>query len=299
MDLGCHHSRVLIHSGNWWNMPPERRTTEALAAGVAAISNVLSEGTSLSGVMSINEQPLGGDTPYWLSGSTSVESCARRSLQNAHDALQRLGGDLPVYCTLPVTEDVDIAAFFGEALDAGHTHFAVGASEFLRSPKYLMRGVECLFRALHQIRETVGDAPLHVSGTSAYLLLPFLAACGATSADGSSSVTSALAYGSVVNVAGVTLRANQLATPRGDRWLAGPECGCPVCAGKSRTERASALSGRNGAARVTHNLHIFEQHIQRIATVPYFKYDDWLVEWATGGGPRVRKYLEIYRRLNE
>ncbi len=68
--LAAHDMPQFIHSGNWWNIAPEKRTKDIVLAKQATFVN-----SCTIGIMSTNVQP-GNDPLYWVTGaSTSTGGC--------------------------------------------------------------------------------------------------------------------------------------------------------------------------------------------------------------------------------
>lgn len=255
-----HEAPQFIHSGNWWNITPEKRTKEiVLDKQVAALNS------NVSGLMSMNVDP-GDDGLHWVTGRED-EAHNKACLENATWArgeLERRGIDVPLYCTLQPSTPAAAKEWFSRAINAGFTRLCTGVSEFLRYPKHRAEGTARLLHVVNEARllgaGTGSNLELHLSGLTSYHLLPIVAALGATSTDGSTPVQSALAYGTVfVPGKGTGIPASKLDGRIGELDWA---CHCPACKGKDPGDIIEAM--KDGKNRVDHDLHVFTQRVAQI-----------------------------------
>ncbi|MHA1340150.1 MAG: hypothetical protein ACTSRZ_18295 [Promethearchaeota archaeon] len=225
-----HNNKILVHSGNWWSMKhPEKRTPDAILENTKKIIDFLkgnqekqqpiklkyqqrSVNRKFIGLMSCNEQPyLDKKTPYWILNEDKLIIYIEKCLDNADYMLDNKDFPGKLYCTIQVANAKQARKYFREALDRGHKYFAIGVSEFLRYPKFKFKGIKRIFEITKAVRSEIGEKyELHLSGISAFSLIPFIYVLGATSCDGSTPVQSALAYGTVFNSQGKGISASKL-----------------------------------------------------------------------------------------
>ncbi len=255
--LAAHDMPQFIHSGNWWNIAPEKRTKDIVLAKQASFVN-----SCTSGIMSTNVQP-GNDPLYWVTGALGdahMQTCLENA-SFARDQRALHGIDVPVYCTLQPSTLQMAETWFSKAVDEGHEHLCMGVSEFLSNPKYRKEGTRRLLEIVASVGSMVRARGIsfHLSGLTSYNLLPVVAALGVTSTDGSTPVQPALAYGTVFSPNGKGFQASKLETIIDSiEWA----CGCPVCAGKEGKVLAGCFKERH--ARLVHNLHVWQALVHTI-----------------------------------
>nr|MDO8083879.1 hypothetical protein [Candidatus Sigynarchaeum springense] len=256
--LASRSAPQFIHSGNWWNIKPEKRTREIVLNRQLALVN-----EHTAGLMSTNVQP-GNDPMYWINNEKE-EDYLQQCLDNANharDEARSRGTRVPVYCTLQPATKRAAEAWFQRAIDAGHTHLCMGVSEFLRSPRYRNEGTRRILEITCVIKQLLGKKGgfVHLSGLTSYALLPVVAALGATSTDGSTPVQSALAYGTVFFPGtGKGMSASALWEGReSTTW----NCPCHSCNG--RAKEASLRAFMDPVERVNHNLDVWELLVKEI-----------------------------------
>ncbi|MBN2153723.1 MAG: hypothetical protein JW839_19860 [Candidatus Lokiarchaeota archaeon] len=247
-----------IHSGNWWNIKPEKRTREVVLKRQAALVN-----DHTVGLMSMNVQP-GNDPLYWVHGDEEgghMQACLDNA-NFARDEARSMGIRAPVYCTLQPATSRNAEAWFQRAIDAGHSNLCMGVSEFLRSPGHRNEGTRRILEITRVVRQLLGKKSgfIHLSGLTSYHLLPVVAALGATSTDGSTPVQSALAYGTVFFPGtGKGMSASALWEGRASlEW----DCPCSSC--RSRPKEASLRALMDPVERVNHNLDTWELLVREI-----------------------------------
>ncbi len=249
---------TFIHSGNWWNIKPEKRTREIVLNRQLALVN-----DSTFGLMSTNIQP-GNDPLYWVNNEkdeSHLQTCLDNASYARDESISR-GIQVPVYCTLQPATTRAAETWFQRAIDAGHVHLCMGMSEFLRSPRYRNEGTKRILEITHTIRQLLGkkSGSIHLSGLTSYNLLPVVAALGATSTDGSTPVQSALAYGTVfMPGSGKGASANALWEKRES---AGWDCPCDSCRARSKEEVLRSFN--DPVERVNHNLATWEGLVREI-----------------------------------
>lgn len=255
-------SPVFLHSGNWWTIPPGKRTRAAVLDGQLAMVNGWT-----AGLMSMNVEP--GDDPLaWVNvvDPAAHDAANATCLANAtwaRDEVARRGIDVPVYCTLQPASATMARDWFGRAVAGGHEHLCMGVSGLLRAPKHRARGTALLLEMVHEARRALGPdrGAIHLSGLMSPALLPVVAALGATSTDGSTPVQSALAYGTVYTPDGKGIPAHKLAAPGAVAAIPWT-CECPGCA--SRTVEETFVLMQDRVERVRHNLETWERLVRRI-----------------------------------
>jgi hypothetical protein len=251
-------SPQFIHSGNWWNIKPEKRTREIVLNRQLALVNKYT-----AGLMSTNTQP-GNDPLYWVNNEKD-ESHLQHCLDNANyarDEARSKGIPVPVYCAIQPANARAAETWFQRAIDAGHLHLCMGVSEFLRSPRYRNDGTKRILEITNTIKQLLGKRVgfIHLSGLTSYNLLPVAAALGATSTDGSTPVQSALAYGTVfIPGSGKGMSASALWEKRESaEW----ECRCDSC--RARPKEEALRSFMDPVERVNHNLATWELLVRGI-----------------------------------
>jgi hypothetical protein len=246
-----------VHSGNWWNIDPAKRTPRAVLDGQLRFLN-----GHTAGFMSTNVQP-GNDPKYWTKeeiDETYLETCLANA-EWAKDELEASGTNVPVYCTLQPANEAAAQKWFQRAIDAGHRDLGMGVSEFLRYPAHRSEGTRRILEITHAVGGLFGEGQgrFHLSGLTSFNLIPVVAALGATSVDGSTPVQSALAYGTVFLPSGKGVQASKLGQVIA---TGGWSCTCPACARKSSDE---VLDGfKESRTRVRHNVSIWQVLVDRI-----------------------------------
>lgn len=302
-----------VHAGNWWNIPKSRWTREAVLEGQQALAR--EAGGPVAGLMARNVPPGFpgvGDAPgsegsppdgdqmcYWVARDADRGTSLATNLADATWAREQAPADPPVYCSLQVSTAKEASRWFARAKAAGHSHFAIGVSEFLRSPKYRHAGIRRLVAICLAARAVLGPAPpLHLSGMASAYLLPVFASLGVSSTDGSTPVQSALAYGTVFLPTGKGVRASALTADQLAK--AGTNAGlkaCPACAGRSSHARVEHLHADN-AARVVHNVHIWRALVAEIQShVPAIsEHSAWRAYFAARVKNSGSRYLQTVVR---
>jgi len=271
--LESHKSLRFIHSGNWWNIKnPEKRTKEEILTRQMELAN-----EKTIGLMSKNVQPGDHDLKeeenrlkkfykkqgdykkfvYWLLDSSDLTKYFKKNLENADWARENNKSNSPIYCSIQVIDYNSARNWFEIASKKRHDFFCVGVSEFLKAPKYKKEGIQRLFEIALGIREVINDkSQLHYSGVASYYLIPILAYLGVSSFDGSTPVTSALAYGTIFNENGYSQSVNNLKENDKKRekfFNTSKNCECDVCNGK-KVRDIVEIFAKNRKSRVIHNL---------------------------------------------
>ena len=238
-----------IHSGNWWGIDPAKRTCEAVLENQ---EKMYLPGKTVA-FMSLNTPASLTNYEYWNIAEDVRAKVIQQCLDNATWALEHRTVDVPIYCSLEVSTPEEARHWFRKARDVGHEYFCRGVAEFLRDPKLRKKGTQTIFEITIGARSVLDNQPFHLSGLSSLYLLPIIAYLGATSIDGSTPVTSALARGTVYTPTGKGLKISDLKD-----W----NCSCAFC---------SSFSGdiikefaENRLARVQHNLAIWQEKVKRI-----------------------------------
>ena len=253
-----------IHSGNFWNIPEEKRTPQAVLEGAEKLCTKNTEG-----VMSVNISPT-VDEKLWTMPEGLRKRALDKSLENANWMKENMDLDTLLYCSFEVGTMQDASRYYNKALEAGHTAFGAGFGLFLR-PATLIPGQQQMCDVVASARSIIGDAPFHCSGVSSLKLIPIIYYLGATSCDGSTPVLSATAYGSVIDELGESISASKLTA-----W----GCQCHVC--KEEKDIISKLQ-KSPEYRVRHNIQMWFRTIRGMVRA---KQEDNLVEFL---GERVRK----------
>ncbi len=281
--LENHQSLRFIHAGNWWNIKnPEKRSKEVILAQQMKLAN-----ENTIGFMSKNVQP--GDLDlkeeedrlkkiyskkinydkflYWLLDSSKLIKYYKKNLEYANWARENNNSTIPIYCSIQVNNYESAREWFEKASNDGHNHFCIGVSEFLKYPKYKKVGIKKLFEISLGIRSVINEnAKLHFSGVASYYLMPILACFGVSSFDGSTPVTSALAYGTIFNENGYSLRASVLQDniEKRERFFAtANKCKCEVCNGKDIKQILDTFS-KDRKTRVIHNISIWRNLVSEL-----------------------------------
>ncbi|MHA1263946.1 MAG: hypothetical protein ACTSRS_01815 [Candidatus Helarchaeota archaeon] len=238
-----------IHSGNWWGIDPKKRTRELVLSNQ---EKLYVPGKTI-GFMSMNVPASLTNYEYWNLTKKVREKALHLCLDNANWALEHRTIKVPIYCSLEVSTYEEAKHWFGIALDQGHDCFCRGVAEFLRNPKIRKKGIQTIFELIIGARLTLGDKKFHLSGLSSFYLLPIVAYLGATSVDGSTPVTSALARGTVYLPDGRGAKVSNL-----KNW----NCSCEFCS----SFKGDLLHefNTNRIARVYHNLALYNARVTAI-----------------------------------
>ncbi len=238
-----------IHSGNWWNLDPKKRTLDAVLGNQ---EKFYVPGKTI-GFMSLNTPASLTNYEYWNMDRKVREKAIQQCLDNANWAVKNKTVKVPIYCSLEVSTYEEARSWFQKARELGHECFCRGVAEFLSSPKLRKKGIETIFELTIGARSVLGDLPLHLSGISSLYLLPIVAYLGATSVDGSTPVTSALARGTVYTSKGKGFKVRDLT-----KW----DCTCEFC--QNFMGNVIEEFNINRFARVRHNLAIFNARVSSI-----------------------------------
>ncbi len=245
----AYKGKQFIHSGNWWNIDPAKRTLEIVLANQ---EKLYVPGKTI-GFMSLNVPASLTNYEYWNIAANVREKAIRKCLENATWAMEQKKVDVPIYCSLEVSTYEEARKWFSEARHIGHECFCRGVAEFLRDPKIRQKGIQTIFELTIGARAVLDDLPFHLSGLSSLYLLPIIAYLGATSVDGSTPVTSAVARGTIYSSEGKGFKCRSL-----EKW----KCGCVFC---SNFEGDIIKEfNENRLARVQHNLAIWQEKIKMI-----------------------------------
>ncbi|MHA1680166.1 MAG: hypothetical protein ACTSUE_04110, partial [Promethearchaeota archaeon] len=255
-QLEVYEGKQFVHSGNWWNIAPEKRTKEIVLKKQLELV-----GEYTTGLMSMNVQP--GRNPYYWIEDEDNESHMETCLSNAawaRETIEKEGGRVPLYCTLQPSTAEMAKRWFQKAIDDGFNNLCIGVSEFLRSPKYRKEGIRRLLEIIISIVSlSKARLNLHLSGLMSYNLLPVVASLGVTSTDGSTPVQPALAYGTVFTPAGTGVQSRKLKDKLEKiDW----NCTCSVCTGKGDDELVEIFNDRRN--RVIHNIFTWETLVSTI-----------------------------------
>lgn len=281
--LENHQSLRFIHAGNWWNIKnPEKRSKELILAQQMKLAN-----ENTTGLMSKNIQPGDQDLKeeedrlkkiyrrqikydkflYWLLESSELIDYYKKNLEYANWARENNNSAIPIYCSIQVINYESAREWFKKASNKGHNHFCVGVSEFLKYPKYKKVGIKRLFEISLGIRSVINEnAKLHFSGVASHYLMPILASFGVSSFDGSTPVTSALAYGTIFNENGYGQRASVLKDNLKKRekfFATANKCKCEVCNGKDIKQIVNTFS-KDRKTRVIHNISIWRNLVSEL-----------------------------------
>ncbi|NVM53936.1 MAG: hypothetical protein HWN66_09565 [Candidatus Helarchaeota archaeon] len=246
--LKAYEGKQFVHSGNWWNIDPKKRTLEVVLENQ---EKFYSEKTI--GFMSLNTPASLTNYDYWNIPKAIREKAIQQCLENANWAVEHRTVKVPIYCSLEVSTYEEARYWFHEAHDLGHECFCRGVAEFLRDPKIRKKGIQTIFELTIGARSMLADLPFHLSGLSSLYLLPIIVYLGATSVDGSTPVTSALARGTVYTSDGKGIKIRDL-----KKW----DCSCEFC----RNFGGDIIEefNMNRLARVHHNIAIFNEKIEAI-----------------------------------
>jgi predicted RNA-binding protein len=238
-----------IHSGNWWNIDPKKRTLEIVLENQ---EKFYVPGKTV-GFMSLNTPASLTNYEYWNIPEAERRKAIQQCLENATWALQHRKVKTPIYCSLEVSTIDETQYWFRKARDEGHECFCRGVAEFLGNPKLRKKGTQTVFEITVIARKVLEDSPFHVSGLSSLYLLPIIAYLGATSVDGSTPVTSALGRGTVYTPDGKGLQCRNLT-----EW----ECSCEFC----RNFKGDIIKefNDNRLARVHHNVALWQEKVKNI-----------------------------------
>ncbi|HUY00446.1 MAG TPA: hypothetical protein VMV49_12880 [Candidatus Deferrimicrobium sp.] len=238
-----------IHSGNWWNIDPTKRTP----AIVLENQEKFYTPKKTVGFMSLNTPASLTNYEYWNIAKEVRERAIQQCLDNANWAIEHKTVEVPIYSSLEVSTTEEARVWFRKARDIGHECFCRGVAEFLRDTKIRKKGLQTIFELTIGARSVLEDLPFHLSGLSSLYLLPIIAYLGATSVDGSTPVSSALARGTIYTPTGKGLKVRDL-----KEW----KCTCEFC----RTYEGNIIEefNANRLARVKHNLAIWQEKVKAI-----------------------------------
>jgi hypothetical protein len=279
-----------IHSGNWWNIDPAKRTPRAVLDGQLRFLN-----EHTTGFMSTNVQP-GNDPKYWTRNEvdeTYLETCLNNATW-AKDELAATGTAVPLYCTLQPANGIAAQKWFQLAIDARHQNLCMGVSEFLRYPALRAEGTRRILEITHAVAGLSGEEHVrfHLSGITSFNLIPVVAALGATSVDGSTPVQSALAYGTVFLPSGKGVQVSKLdQTINKEGW----SCTCPACNGKNPSTIVATFG--TPANRVRHNISLWQALVDRVNDEILPDPAGWYERNRTGLTPASRKYWDTASML--
>lgn len=237
-----------IHSGNWWNLDPTKRTLEKVLANQ---EKFYTERTV--GFMSLNTPASLTNYEYWNIPEPERQKAIQQCLENANWAKDHKTVKTPIYCALETSTFEESQFWFKKARDAGHECFCRGVAEFLANPKLRKKGIQTIFELTLGARSVLEDYPLHLSGLSSLYLLPIVAYLGATSVDGSTPVTSALGRGTIYTHDGRGWKCGTL-----QKW----DCSCDFC--KDFEGDLIREFNSNRLARVQHNVAIWQEKVKEI-----------------------------------
>lgn len=284
-ELRSYPNPQFIHSGNPWSIPREKRTREEVLRKQEMLVNRWTVG-----IMSLNVPPSYERTDHWNLSREDRDRASKVCLENADWALRHKSVDVPLYCTIYVSSYEDAVRWFSEAVRRGHTHFCIGVAEFLMEPRHAAVGALKVLEVTAGARAAIGDRPLHISGVASLRLLPLLAYLGATSCDGSTPVTSALARRTVYDSLGNAYRVDGLRS-----WA----CDCEACRGLGPEEAASRLK-ESPYQRLRHNVAIWSRAVEEIRSSSRRELERMAREMAARTrSPHYARCLEYARRLAE
>ncbi|MHA1426687.1 MAG: hypothetical protein ACTSQI_11925 [Candidatus Helarchaeota archaeon] len=237
-----------IHSGNWWNLDPAKRTLERVLENQEKFYS-----KKTVGFMSLNTPVSLTNYDYWNIPEGVRAKAIQKCLDNANWALEHVNVRVPIYCSLEVSTFNEARHWFKQALDTGHEYFCRGVAEFLSNTKIRKKGIQTIFELTIGANQILNRRPFHLSGLSSLYLLPIVAYLGATSVDGSTPVTSALARGTVYTPEGKGIKCRDLT-----KW----DCSCDFCS-KFEGDIINEFN-INRLARVQHNIEIWQRKIEMI-----------------------------------
>ncbi|MFX1294739.1 MAG: hypothetical protein ACFFD2_07780 [Promethearchaeota archaeon] len=248
-QLKAYKGQQFIHSGNWWGIDPKRRTLKVVLENQEKLYVF---GRTI-GFMSLNTPASLTNYDYWNISAEIRKKAIQQCLDNATWAMEHRKVKVPIYCSLEVSTNEETREWFHKARELGHDCFCRGVAEFLRDPKIRKKGIQTIFELTISARSVLENMPFHLSGLSSLYLLPIIAYLGATSVDGSTPVTSALARGTVYTPEGKGLKCRNL-----KKW----ECSCEFC---SKFEgNIIEEFNTNRLARVQHNIAIWQKKVKII-----------------------------------
>ncbi|NHI91786.1 MAG: hypothetical protein EAX96_04735 [Candidatus Lokiarchaeota archaeon] len=253
-SINDYKGKNMIHSGNWWNIDPKKRTPEVVLENQ---EKLFVENRTI-GLMSCNVPASFEREDYWnLSPSVrkkSIQTC----LDNADWALEHQHKKTQILCSLEVTTYEEAREWFHRALDHGHTYFCRGVAEFLSKPKYRKEGLKKIIEFVIGAQKVLEGRPFHLSGTASLNLIPIFAYLGVTSVDGSTPVRSALGFGTVYLSSGKGVKVSKLPDVP---W----KCDCQVCSDKNEDQIYNLLK-EDSSKRVMHNLEIWKNKVAEITS---------------------------------
>lgn len=248
--LKKYEGKQFIHSGNWWGLDPKKRTKEKVLENQ---EKMFIERKTI-GFMSMNIPASLTRPDYWNMPKKTREKAIAACLENATWALNNNNVKTKIFCSLEVTTYQESVTWFKKAMNEGHEAYCRGIAEFLRDPKYRKEGLKRVIEITISARKILEDYPFHLSGIGSLYLMPILAYLGATSLDGSTPITSALARGTIYDENGKGFKAGSLKS-----W----KCKCHVCNDYNEKEMIN-LFNKDRHFRVLHNIEIWRNEINKI-----------------------------------
>lgn len=248
--LKKYEGKQFIHSGNWWRIDPAKRTKEKILENQ---EKMYIEGKTV-GFMSMNVPASLERVDYWNISERNREKSILKCLENANWVLKNKAVKTPIYCSIEVTTYDESIKWFKKAMDEGHGAFCRGIAEFLRYPKYRKEGLKRIIEITIAARKVLENLPFHLSGTASLFLMPIFAYLGATSLDGSTPITSALARGTLYDQTGKGVKAGSIKS-----W----NCKCNVCTNHGEREIIK-LFNEDSHFRVLHNIEMWKNKMNEI-----------------------------------
>ncbi|MHA1383380.1 MAG: hypothetical protein ACTSR3_06460 [Candidatus Helarchaeota archaeon] len=248
--LRTYKGKQFIHSGNWWSLDPKKRTKEKVLENQ---EKMFFEGKTV-GFMSLNTPASLAREDYWNLSEKIRLKAIKTCLKNANWVLEHKNVKTKIFCSLEVTNYKESVDWFKKAKEEGHEAFCRGIAEFLRQPKYRKEGLKRILEITIGARKVIGDSPFHLSGTGSLYLMPILAYLGATSLDGSTPITSALARGTIYDKNGKGFKVRDLKS-----W----KCKCKVC-NEYGEKKIIELFNEDNHFRVLHNIEMWKNEVNNI-----------------------------------
>ncbi|MHA1379393.1 MAG: hypothetical protein ACTSRG_13530 [Candidatus Helarchaeota archaeon] len=248
--LEQYKGKQFIHSGNWWGIDPKKRTREKVLENQ---EKMFFRGKTI-GFMSLNTPASLTREDYWNLSEKIRVKAINKCLENANWALEHIKVNTKIYCSLEVTSYKESVEWFKKAKEQAHNAFCRGIAEFLRQPKFRKDGLKKIMEITIGARKVLENFPFHLSGTGSLYLMPILAYLGATSLDGSTPITSALARGTIYDKNGKGFKVRSLKS-----W----KCNCNVCKNFDEKKMIN-LFNENNHYRVLHNIEMWRNEIQNI-----------------------------------
>lgn len=248
--LKKYDGKQFIHSGNWWGIDPAKRTREKILENQ---EKMYIEGKTV-GFMSMNGPASLERVDYWNTSERNREKSILNCLENANWALEYKAVKTRIYCSMEVTTYEESIKWFKKAIEEGHEAFCRGIAEFLRHPKYRKDGLKRVMEITIAARKVLEDYPFHLSGTGSLFLMPIFAYLGASSLDGSTPITGALARGTLYDEMGKGIKAMSIKS-----W----NCKCNVCK-KYDEQEIIKLFNEDSHFRVLHNIEMWKKEMNKI-----------------------------------